>query len=70
MNQACAVCGKPISSNRSILRGVGPGCARAERRAPYLFAAEELPRQPRPRADFMMTRGEDGTLLVGPGGPL
>jgi hypothetical protein len=60
----CLVCKKPLSATHSVIRGIGPVCARREAQAPFLFAAEEIKPTMPILADFVFIRGGDGLLRV------
>jgi hypothetical protein len=57
---SCRICGRPLTSERSSLRGMGPTCARREAMAPYLFP-EAFPGD---AAVALLTRGPDGILTA------
>lgn len=64
----CYVCGRPLTSKRSLRRGSGPSCLRREAIEPYLDADIAEARRTFNLAHVILMRGPDGYFIARQGG--
>lgn len=64
----CPDCGHRLTARRSLLVGMGARCERRERLNPPLFDYSEIGPPDRGRAEVILTRARDGSLVARAGG--